>query len=342
MVLAWHAKGQKHFSSHQSLCCWTGQDGWQTKVRRPTQAACQLAVEKLEMLGVRQHVCSNLPPDAWLTSVKSGRTGLTQLQVHARLSKDIACVLYPDGSVDVNHADLKYDMHCLWQLSPVRTSEHCCSYCSAGNPLMSIDIHPKGSRMATAGNSIEIWNMRPILDASSEADPAIPKRLAYLTDHSGAVNVVRFSPCGTYLASGSDDRCIIIYELRPGRAQAAFGGAAAAHAPSVENWRAKEMIRGHNSNVVDLSWSKDSKLLASASYDNKVIIWNISSGKHASQVHAVEHQGFAKGVAWDPLGSYLASQGDDGVRVWRTSNWAQEAHITKNLLNAPQQNYHLR
>jgi protein HIRA/HIR1 len=211
----------------------------------------------------------------------------------------------------------------------------------AGNPLMSIDIHPKGSRMATASNiGVEIWNMRPILDPNAEADSTVPKRLAYLTDHQATANVVRFSPCGTYLASGSDDKCIIIYELRPGRAQAAFGGSGST--ASVENWRVKEVIRGHNSNVADLSWSKDSKLLASASYDNKVIIWSIAAGRHATQVHAVEHQGLAKGVAWDPLGNYLASQGDDGVRVWRTSNWSQEAYISKNLVDSPQQNYHLR
>jgi protein HIRA/HIR1 len=35
-----------------------------------------------------------------------------------------------------------------------------------------------------------------------------------------------------------------------------------------------------------------------------------------------------KGVAWDPVGTYLASQGDDkAVIVWRTEDWSKVAVI---------------
>lgn len=37
-----------------------------------------------------------------------------------------------------------------------------------------------------------------------------------------------------------------------------------------------------------------------------------------------------KGVTWDPVGRYLASQGDDlTVKIWRTADWQEEASISK-------------
>ena len=40
------------------------------------------------------------------------------------------------------------------------------------------------------------------------------------------------------------------------------------------------------------------------------------------------HTGLVKGVTWDPVGRYLASQSDDkSLRVWRTSDWSTEEQI---------------
>lgn len=37
-----------------------------------------------------------------------------------------------------------------------------------------------------------------------------------------------------------------------------------------------------------------------------------------------------KGVTWDPIGKYLASQSDDkSIIVWRTHDWQREETITK-------------
>lgn len=37
-----------------------------------------------------------------------------------------------------------------------------------------------------------------------------------------------------------------------------------------------------------------------------------------------------KGITWDPVGKYLASQSDDkSLRVWRTSDWQQETVVTE-------------
>ena len=55
-------------------------------------------------------------------------------------------------------------------------------------------------------------------------------------------------------------------------------------------------------------------------------MWAISASEHSQQLVAVlqGHRGMAKGVAWDPIDRYIASQGDDrAVVVWSTREWEQ-------------------
>lgn len=42
------------------------------------------------------------------------------------------------------------------------------------------------------------------------------------------------------------------------------------------------------------------------------------------------HTGLVKGVTWDPVGKYLASQSDDkSLRIWRTVDWQEETIVEK-------------
>lgn len=184
-------------------------------------------------------------------------------------------------------------------------------------------MQPGGLRFATCGNdcNVKIWSLPAALDARQE-NAANPKLLATLSDHTSPVDVVRFSPSGTQLASGSDDAVVCIYDLRPGAGAGVLGGES-----NVENWRTRHTLRGHATHVVDLCWSPDGSRLATASLDRTVAIWDTTKGAKIATIDA--HGSFVKGVAWDPVGTYLATQSEDkSVAIWRTDDWSLVGRVT--------------
>ena len=199
-----------------------------------------------------------------------------------------------------------------------------------GNPIFSVAIHPDGSRFATGGQGkdsgvVVIWNMAPVRSASDEANADIPKVLCEMSNHLGCVNCVRWSADGKWLASGGDDALVMIWAVKYQGGDGATGNFVA----EIERWGCIHMLRGHNGDVLDLSWSPDQKYLASCSVDNSIVIWN---ARQLPQKLATVtgHRGLVKGITWDPVGKYLASQADDrSVRIWRTSDWTEEKVITE-------------
>ncbi|QRV78951.1 hypothetical protein RhiJN_06966 [Ceratobasidium sp. AG-Ba] len=147
---------------------------------------------------------------------------------------------------------------------------------------------------------------------------------------SGPVLVVRWSHSGKWLASGSDDTIVMIWDLDPNGGGRVFGS----DEVNIEGWKALKRLPGHESDVTDLAWAPEDRYLASVGLDSKVIIW---SGYNLEPLIKLEkHQGFVKGVTWDPVGQFLATQSDDkSVKVWRTTDWALEATITKPFEDSP-------
>ena len=196
-----------------------------------------------------------------------------------------------------------------------------------GSPIFSVDCHPDGTRMATAGGDqkVKVWNLKSIKEREVEGDPNVPRVLATLGDHFNTVNCVRFSKNGRFLASGSTDTNVFLYERRQGPGRAAFGSS---DAPNVENWVTCQHLRGHLSDVIDIAWAPDDSMLASCSLDNLVIVWDPATGQ---KVHTLKgHTSFVKGVAWDPIGKYLATQADDkSCIVWRVDDWSVVSKITE-------------
>jgi len=86
--------------------------------------------------------------------------------------------------------------------------------------------------------------------------------------------------------------------------------------------------------VTDLGWSPGDRFLASVGLDSKCIIWCGNSLEMLRKLD--QHQGFVKGVCWDPVGQFFATQSDDkSVKIWRTTDWGLEATVTKPFQDSP-------
>lgn len=198
--------------------------------------------------------------------------------------------------------------------------------------IFSVHVHPDGSRIATGGldAKVRIWSTKPILNESSELSGRPPKSLSTLSMHTGPVLVVRWGYSGRWLASGSDDTIVMIWDLDP----TAKGKLWGSDEVNVEGWKPLKRLPGHESDVTDLAWAPGDRYLASVALDSKVLIW---CGFTLERLHSLDlHRGFVKGVCWDPVGEFLATASDDrSVKIWRTSDWSLEAEVEKPFEASP-------
>jgi chromatin assembly factor 1 subunit B len=131
--------------------------------------------------------------------------------------------------------------------------------------------------------------------------------LSTLSRHSRTVNVVRFSPDGTILASGADDSAVILWKLSDLAPATCY--IQDCDEENRESWIAFKVLRNHLEDVYDISWSSDSKMLLSGSVDNTAILWDVDKGQKLWMF--ADHKSFVQGVALDPLNQFITTISDD-------------------------------
>nr|CDS26360.1 chromatin assembly factor 1 subunit b [Hymenolepis microstoma] len=164
--------------------------------------------------------------------------------------------------------------------------------------------------------------------------------LANLKRHDSNINVVRWSPTGKFLASGSDDAFITIWKLQEDakeKPQSKPSDPETDEPVSLETWLPLRFVKGHDFEILDLAWSPDEKAIVSGGVDKKVVLYTLNipaSGDVASLSVDKEvlgsHKHLVQGVAWDPEGVFVASLSNDrSFHVYNVNKKTRVVNVSK-------------
>jgi len=144
---------------------------------------------------------------------------------------------------------------------------------------------------ASADRSIKVW------------DAATGKRLYTLAGHTEMVTSLAAHPTADQIASGSADKTVRVWNL------------------NADNGQQAKSFSGPADVVTDVRFSADARLLAAATNDGKVFLWEWAADRHLRTIEDIGDAALA--LAFHPNGETLAVGGYDGsVKLYKVADGA--------------------
>ena len=159
-------------------------------------------------------------------------------------------------------------------------------------PISAVDHSPDGKWIAVAR-----YGAVEILSAGKR------KVIRKLIGHAGHVNDLGFSNDGKFLFVAAGEASL-------------FGEATLWE---TSHWKRLRVVKGHADSLYAAKLSPDGSILATGSYDQKIILWKRATGKKLRELTG--HNGSIFDLAFHPSGKILASaSGDRTVKLWDVSS----------------------
>lgn len=155
-----------------------------------------------------------------------------------------------------------------------------------------------------------------------------------LRAHRTGINDISLSPDGLYLSTASDDGTALVFSMDPLAAGASTSLAAnTGGAPQPRGGGPLRTLTGHTAPVLAVAFGPRANLVATGSYDESAIVWDLRRGRAIQTLPA--HAEAIWTVGWDAEGALVLTGGADGlIRLWDV-NTGQCLKTFDNESNSP-------
>jgi len=170
------------------------------------------------------------------------------------------------------------------------------------NRVWSVAFHPHGQLLASGGDdhTARLW------------EPHTGQCMKTLQGHSNSIYTIALNPTERLLASGHEDQTIKLWNFDPTTFSATVSHSSPLTHAIEQPYRT---LRGHTNRIFSVVFSPNGQLLASASGDRSIKLWNPHTGKCLNTLNG--HKSWVWAIAFSPDGEWIASASyDQTVKLW--------------------------